>query len=347
MSPATSFFRIPVVALAAFCAGRLLQSPVPEKQAALAIKKAASSDALITIPFRPALEVSQIAADPFIDKDSASFRSRFEGIRSVRDRMEFVAEAMRHFAAEDPHGAILFAASLPPGPWRTPAVVQALEILANAGESGEALQSLDRLVPIHDRNAAMLSIAAAWAKRSPFDAMEWSAALNDEILRSSAMENAISSWAESDPAGALRWISTNAHAADADHMIGTVTAAWAAADPLSALSWAKAQYEANPEGPNPVITVYQEWTNSDPDGAAIQLIGEEPSMQQSVIPGLLKSWIETDAAAASNWSSQLSDPESRTAAASILAQHANRLVSRSPSIADESIEIETMRSQAD
>jgi hypothetical protein len=347
MSPAASYAGISAIALFSLFADRFFHVPESEHQASSAIDAAASAGVSPTIPSSSTSPASETAADSSVKSDAATLASRFQQIRSLKDRMEFVADTMRYFAAEEPHGALSFAESLPPGPWRIPALVESLEILANAGDAGAALRSLHTIIPSAERDAATISIASAWAKCSPSDAMEWSAALNDETLRASAMEGVISTWADSDPAGALSWINTAANVADTDYMIDTVTASWAAADPLSALSWAKSQFAANPDGPNPVITVYREWAGSDPESAALKLMNEEPSMQLSLMPCVLKSWIETDATAATDWSNQLSDPTSRSVATSILAKHARGGAAENQLIGDENIEVEPKRPIAD
>ena len=277
-------------------------------------------------PHRPATH--RESADPHL------LLIQFSSIANPRDRAEFISNTMARLAVEAPAAALLFAEGLPPGPWRTPALIQGLELLATSGEGLRALHEAARLLPAGFLAEAQLSIAAGWAKHSPQDAIKWVGTLTDETLRASAMQMVASEWGAADPSAALTWLGTQPQTTAWDQVITNVAAAWAASQPESALKWARQQAAANPDAPNPMTVVYQEWGSSNPAAAASALLHEDPTLQQATVAAMAKTWAETDPPAAAAWINHLQDQTARQAALNALSNPVTGSpdLSQSPSV---------------
>lgn len=240
-------------------------------------------------------------------------------IRNARDRAEYICRTLQRLAEEAPEAALPFAIALAPSNLRSPAIVQALEILATSGHGPEALAQADHLLSSTSRHAARLGIVAGWSRYAPEAAMNWATTLPDKTESASASEIVIAQWGSADPTAALRWLDERPYALEWDQLITGVSAAWASAEPQSALEWARAQSVANPDSPNPIITVYQEWSQADPAAAGKSLISEEASIQRTNAAALAKVWAETDPIEAAAWVRRIGDPVARRASTEALA----------------------------
>ena len=107
------------------------------------------------------------------------------------------------WAQRDPAAAARHVLELPPGP--TLDYIAGQFVIHLAARPAEAIAWAESLTP-SARDAAFVTLAAAWAQLSPAEAVAWAGGLPAEPTRTNALAAAHAVWRALDPAAARQWL---------------------------------------------------------------------------------------------------------------------------------------------
>ena len=168
-----------------------------------------------------------------------------------------------------------------------------------------------------DAHAAILG---SIARDEPATAVaEWNT-IAEARTKAAAILPIAASWARTDPGAALRWASEQEAALKVDRIHDSLIYAWSKNDPLAALRWAEAQTDAS-RRERYLASLAGTWKEKAPRAATADLFAQiqDPTLRTSILTNHLREWLSKDRPAAQAWL-ESHDALTPARAAALLAQ---------------------------
>jgi hypothetical protein len=253
-------------------------------------------------------------------------------------------------AQRDPMRAMELAVALDTPQLRAQAV-QTISISAGASPD-RARELADRVLALPDpalRSTALRSLLGMWANSAPEAAVDWLVAhdidaqgtymqLGQQLARSNParaaeltarvpsaarsewIQGVAIAYAQSDPQGAVAWLAQYRGDPAYSRAVGPVAAGLAASDPAGAARLlATASDQPAAESASYASVVGNRWAQQDPPAAAAWAKDYDANLSQPiVVPRVVSSWAQTDAASARSWTLRLPSGQARDAALTAL-----------------------------
>lgn len=190
-------------------------------------------------------------------------------------------------------------------------------------DPGKALSYVDTLSG-EEHGRQKVNVYAVWAGRDPeaaaahFTQGELGGGLASDESRESAATLA-RAWARRDPAQALAWVKTLPEEARGS-AVDAVISSMAASDPRQALQAALGLGQSY-EQAEALRPLAQEWARQNPEAASAWVTTlEDPASQSQAAQGLVTAWMTQDAQAASVWVAGLPAGRTRDVAVAAMVQ---------------------------
>lgn len=160
------------------------------------------------------------------------------------------------------------------------------------------------------RTQAVGEVAAAWARKSPAEAMAWAQSL-EGAEGTNAIGRALGTWSNVSPQEAVQWLDEQATPEIRNTNLPLVAGSWATREPGAAAQWVASHREGEGKG-DALGLVMWNWTHQDPEAAANWLDNLPPSESRDRgIIGLAPAAFDTDPAGAVIWAATIEDESLR------------------------------------
>lgn len=160
------------------------------------------------------------------------------------------------------------------------------------------------------RTQAVGEVAAAWARKSPAEAMAWAQSL-EGAEGTNAIGRALGSWSNVSPQEAVQWLDEQATPEIRNTNLPLVAGSWATREPGAAAQWVASHREGEGKG-DALGLVMWNWTHQDPEAAANWLDNLPPSESRDRgIIGLATAAFDPDPAGAVIWAATIEDESLR------------------------------------
>lgn len=229
-------------------------------------------------------------------------------------RMFGSAAALSGWASKDPDAAIAWAdENQSEGRESVMAKAGILRGLAISDpiRATEYLQQLPENTPGMEQLVG--TVANEQMKQGMSTATAWAASLSTDALKEQAFEQLGNEYARQDPVKAASWIESYADKAYAEEAVEEVADEWAEIDPGAAVDWAsKLPGDAQATA---MESAFQEWEESDAEGASAYLLNMESSpAKDAAIAGFVSDLGKDEPAAAIEWANTIENEATRTEA---------------------------------
>lgn len=164
-------------------------------------------------------------------------------------------------------------------------------------------------IPQQLRMTAAASLANAWVRSSPDEAMPWTHTYFNQTDDHSPFQNALNTWAKEDTDAVGRHLASEPYDGDIGYLatVGFVNI-YAQKDLRKAQEWMEAYVPQDLQSDAQAVLIHQ-LAKKDPKEAARYVLQEDNLVNiQSNLDALLFQWINTNPAAAAEWVEQSLNP---------------------------------------
>jgi hypothetical protein len=228
--------------------------------------------------------------------------------------------AVARLALFSPEQALAIAREFEPAALRQQCIKSVFSQLIEANPESAArlaVTEAGKALPPASQRDVILGACSAWAARSPGDAAEFAASLEDSEFGSGPLMEVTSTWAVNDPVSALAWIAQQPDGPTKNSARSAAFAGWSSVDGASAAE----AYAKLPVSERARLSgiVAGNWARVDPEAAA-KWAASLPDLEDQMRAASLvtEPWAESDPQAAAQWVNSLTSQETATAAAGAL-----------------------------
>ena len=241
-------------------------------------------------------------------------------IENIHQRGGSIGQIASLWAHKDPQAAISWAKNLPP----TNARLGALATIAQQLVQSDPRTAIDLIetLPGQSRQQLLPNLINQWSVQDFEGARDWVTSQQDPVLFQDGLASLIGTWTQKDPTEAAAFLQEAAARQPGSSNFRTHLSAlarqWAGQDRDTALAWARS-LENEKDRVVALAGVHNEWTASDPAGAARHLTTvTDPGVRTQLLNGIATTLSAQDPEAARAWMNTLPADDRFTATQSAI-----------------------------
>jgi len=270
---------------------------------------AAAFAELSKLPYSQTFLLYPKAFEIWAEKDPAAASVAALNLPPSHVRDTLFASIAGTWAETDPAAVLAWVKTLPASPAIDEALADVVIIMSQRDPSATAAAFASyNIPPGQDHDNALKSLASNFAEKDPAGALQWANASLTGKDYQTAITSALLAIGKTDPAAAAADMAKITDPGVIDEAAMLILGNWGSQDPQAALAWAQALPADNVSLRSSAIAeALRSWTNTDPAAAGnyvLQNFTSDPSFN-TLAKQVVSSWVNSDPQGAFTWAKSL------------------------------------------